>query len=540
MPTNLAARCSVRLRKTAHLPPCAGEPYGVFVRGLQKCEHFCNNCTLCIPLEVHYQMTFRMARKNSQTNQAPINEYSREAKSGEYSQTRKNRGRKKILTIVGVVALALVLVGAGVGFAFVGSISGKLHSGVDDDLLAALTDTARPEDPFYMLLLGVDKSESRENSDKYAGDSFRSDSMILARIDPQERKVTMVSLHRDTMIDMGANGTQKLNAAHAIGGPAYAVKVVSEMAGVPISHYAEIDFDGFKAAVDALGGVEVDVPMAIDDSHVGGHVDAGLQTLNGKQALMVCRSRHAYDAYGDGDRYRAANQRLVLGAIAKKLLNSDIPTITNTISTVAEYVTTDYNVADAVGLAVCMRGLDPSTDIYTAMEPTTSEYINEVWYEHLNEAAWQTMMQRVDQGLPPTESTVVDETGSVLESNGDGSTASKYGGSNSSSSTSGSAASESATSNLDHNGLVVVKNGCGTDGVAAAAGTEIQTLGWNVEVGAADDYEYKRTLIVYDDLNRADEAEEIARTIGCGRVIKNDGTYNVESDLLVVIGPDYQ
>lgn len=477
-------------------------------------------------------MTFRKARKSTKPTQAPLNDYSREAKIGEYSKTRKDRGRKKVLSVAGIVALVVVLVGAGVGFAFVNSISSKLNSGVNDDLLNALTDTARPEDPFYMLLMGVDKSQSRANSSKYAGDSFRSDSMILTRVDPQERKVTMISLHRDTMVDMGENGVQKLNAAHAIGGPAYAIKVVSELAGVPISHYAEIDFDGFRAAVDALGGVEVDVPMTIDDSHVGGRVEAGLQTLNGKQALMLCRSRHAYDEYGDGDRYRAANQRLVLGAIAKKLLNSDIPTITSTISTVADYVTTDYNVANAVGLAVCMRGLDPSTDIYTAMEPTTSEYIDGVWYEHLDEAGWATMMDRVKQGLPPTESTVVDQTGTVLESNGDGSTAEKYGASE-------TPVTSIDTVSLDHNGLVVVKNGCGIDGVAGSAASEVQALGWAVETGSADDYEYTRTLIVYEDLERADEAEEIARTIGCGTVIKNDGTYNVEGDLLVVVGPDY-
>lgn len=72
------------------------------------------------------------------------------------------------------------------------------------------------------------------------------------------------------------------------------------MAGVDISHYAEIDFDGFKEIVDALGGVEVDVPMEINDNMAGGYVSAGLQTLNGDQALILCRARHAYDEYGDG------------------------------------------------------------------------------------------------------------------------------------------------------------------------------------------------------------------------------------------------
>ncbi|MCG5014988.1 LCP family protein, partial [Collinsella aerofaciens] len=89
--------------------------------------------------------------------------------------------------------------------------------------------------------------------------------------------------------------------------------------------------DGFKDIVDALGGVEVDVPMEIDDEDAGGHLDAGLQTLSGDQALILCRSRHAYDEYGDGDSYRAANQRLVLSAIAKKILSADVATMASTV-----------------------------------------------------------------------------------------------------------------------------------------------------------------------------------------------------------------
>ncbi len=74
------------------------------------------------------------------------------------------------------------------------------------------------------------------------------------------KKVTLVSLHRDTMVDMGEYGVNKLNAAHVFGGPALSVQTVSKLAGVDISHYAEINFDGFRDIVDALGGIEVDVP----------------------------------------------------------------------------------------------------------------------------------------------------------------------------------------------------------------------------------------------------------------------------------------
>ncbi len=95
-----------------------------------------------------------------------------------------------------------------------------------------------------------------------------------------------------------------------------------------------------------------------------------------------------------------ADQRLVLGAIAKKILSTDPATMANTISALSQYITTDFEVGDIAALATSMQGIDPSKDIYSAMEPTISEYKNDTWYEQLDVAAWNTMM---GEGLPPTE-----------------------------------------------------------------------------------------------------------------------------------------
>ena len=92
-------------------------------------------------------------------------------------------------------------------------------------------------------------------------------------------------------------------------------------------------------------------------------------------------SQKTRDSTEDGDRYRAANQRLVLGAIAKKILSSDVATMAATIEALSQYVTTDFKIADILALANSLQGLDPSEDIYSAMEPTISEYRNETWYE---------------------------------------------------------------------------------------------------------------------------------------------------------------
>lgn len=459
------------------------------------------------------------------------NPYSRRVTQADYTRQRKKKKRKTIALVALAVVLVLVLGGAGVAFAYLQTINSNLHKGVTEELKGALVDTQYAGDPFYMLLMGTDGSEERASSAEYEGDNFRSDSMMLVRVDPEGKKVTMVSLHRDTMVDMGVNGTQKLNAAHSIGGSAYTVQVVSEMAGVDISHYAEIDFDGFKEIVDALGGVEVDVPMEINDNMAGGYVSAGLQTLNGDQALILCRARHAYDEYGDGDRYRAANQRLVLAAIANKVLASDPATMASTVEALSRYVTTDFDVTEIVSLAQNLRGMDMENDLYTAMEPTTSEYINETWYERLDETAWKEMMSRVDQGSPPTEEDEVDQAaGTVLASAGDG-------GSASAAPTKGSKPAAAASGT--RSGTVAVRNGTGVSGLAGEAADQISVLGYTTDAGNASSSDYQNTVVVYNDSSQSDAAKEIAQTIGVSLTIQNDGVYSFDTDFLVVIGADW-
>lgn len=456
--------------------------------------------------------------------------YAQSAHSREFvrmqHERKKKSKRKRVLFISLAVVCALALGGIGAAWAYINQVDNSLRDDLDTDLLQSLAVTDSPSDPFYMLLIGVDKSEYRDSSGEYGG-SYRTDSMMLARIDPKEKAVTLISVPRDTQVELAGHGTQKINAAYAFGGPSLAVKTVSELAGVPINHYAEIDFDGFQAVVDALGGIEVDVPMEINDDMAGGHVDAGQQTLNGEQALILCRSRHNYDDIGNGDAIRAANQRLVLSAIMKKVMTSDVATITNTVSTLAEYVTTDYSVAGIVGLAQSMIGMDVDNNVYTAQVPTTSTYENDLWWEVLNESEWEAMMERVKQGLPPTEETVVDEaSGATMSSAGSGD----------SSGTSDS----SSTSSTSLSGVKIsVKNGSGISGCASQAAQKLTPEGAIVETGNADDYNYTSTIIVYSDSSQKDEAQKIADLIGVGKIKQNDGTYGFSGDFLVVIGADW-
>lgn len=442
--------------------------------------------------------------------------------SAAISEMKKHRKRRRVLVGVLSCLVAMLLVAGGVAFAYISNIDKNLRAGVGDDLLAMLTATDTPEDPFYALLLGIDGSIEREST---MGSNFRSDSMMLARIDPKNHQVTLVSIPRDIKLDdLDGHGTQKINAAHAYGGPALAVKTVSEVLGVPISHYAEINFDGFRAAVDALGGVEVDVPIEINDSQAGGHLDAGVQTLDGSQALILCRSRHSYDDYGAGDDYRAANQRTVISAIAQKVLASDPLTMSNTISAMSEYVTTDMSVAEIVAIAQSMSGMT-ADNIYSAKLPATAEYADGVWWDILDVDGVKEMMLRVDAGLPPAEEEVIDpKTGTILSTAGDGAYQTSL--------TQVHAANRGSSIGL--------RNGNGSDGVCTKAEEVLRAMGYTkINARNADNFDYGNTVIVYKSRNNKQDAELIAQQLGVGDPIPDRDVYLFDEDILIVLGADY-
>lgn len=287
----------------------------------------------------------------------------------------------------------------------------RLGAGISMETRLALA-PALPGQPFYTLLVGTDKSAERE-ADGSTGGTYRTDSIILARVDPLSAKLTLVSIQRDTLVDLDEHGKQKINAAYTYGGASLLIKAVSDLAGVKISHYAEIDFDSFTSVVDDLGGIDVNVPIDLDDDYAGIHLKAGEQTIDGAQALGLCRARHAYDKYGSGDYYRTSNQRMVLGAILKKALSGSPVMLLSTLSAASESVSTDITGLELMLLGARFAGFDMSRDLYSGLEPTGGVYEGGVWYEKVDEAAWKTMMGRVDAGLPPYESEDQDPTAGV-------------------------------------------------------------------------------------------------------------------------------
>ena len=458
---------------------------------------------------------------------------SRGSSRAHYAQARSRRRTHRIARTVLVCVLALAVAAVGLGAAYLGNLNSRLRKNIDSSLLGTLS-KKEADKPFYMLLLGVDKDEARAKGSEYGSSegAYRSDSIMLVRIDPQKKKATLVSIPRDLRVDMGKYGTQKINAAYALGGPTLAVKTVQKLSGVKISHYAEIDMDGMEEVVDAVGGVTVNLGVAVKDpKYTKLNLPAGKVKLDGKKAALLCRARHAYDSYGAGDFYRAANQRAVIAAVAKKVLSSDVATMTKTVTAMADMVHTDMSATDIVSLASDMRGMDTNKDIMTGMAPTESSYVDGGWYEILRESAWEKMMARVEKGKSPYSSSDEDPTSGISAASG---SAKK------SSAEDDASSSEEDASDVEpaYEGSVRVLNGSGISGLAGQSASSLASAGFDAVAGNAAETT-RETKVIYNGDDALAKAKGVIETLGLDVApIANDGSYVNTQDVIVILGSD--
>lgn len=328
---------------------------------------------------------------------------------------RKKHGKaKKVLLIVlAVIVVLCVAVGAAAAL-YMNSISDsmKMDSQQQSELDTVLSESTAQE-PYYVLLLG---SDARENDT-----ASRSDTIILVRIDANVGKATLVSTPRDTKVEIEGHGTQKINAAYAFGGPAGAVEAVEKMSGVEISHYAEIHFDELEKAVDQLGGIWVDIPESNDQtgaSNTGVELNAGMQRLNGEQALAFARERYGYN---EGDFQRAENQRIIVQAIADTVLSLPPTELPGAVQSLANCISTDYSLDELVNLAQTFQQAEHYY-FYSAMVPSTTKTIDGVSYTITLEDEWADMMQMVDTGQDPSKANVLTKNTQAVESGEDSGT----------------------------------------------------------------------------------------------------------------------
>ncbi|MDN6724076.1 MAG: LCP family protein [Tetragenococcus halophilus] len=260
---------------------------------------------------------------------------------------KKTSGGKKVLRIVLIVLLILVLAIVGAVAKLYFDVSGS----VDRTYESVDRDNGRDvnfsdEEPFSVLLLGIDTGDLGRT------EQGRSDTMMVATVDPQENKSTLVSIPRDTYVDIVGHDTQdKINHAYAFGGASMSMDTVSEFLDIPIDHYVSINMEGIKELVDAVDGVDVNNDLEFEQD---GHTyNFGRIHLNGEEALGYLRMRHEDP---EGDYGRQARQRAVVeGVIDQATSLSGVTQYRGILDAVEDNMRTDLSSANMREIALDYR-----------------------------------------------------------------------------------------------------------------------------------------------------------------------------------------
>lgn len=265
------------------------------------------------------------------------------------SQSLTNRRGASILRVLFVV---LVLVGAAALGAFIGYFTSQHFSG--SGLKEALSPPFGGKTLVNILLLGEDNTGM---SRKGRG---LTDTIMVVSIDFASKQVAAISIPRDTRVDLnGYGGYQKINAAHVMGGPALTMCAVQQLIGVSPDYYVKLNVQGFKQAVDILGGVTIDVEknMRYRDRSQNLYINLkkGVQVLDGEKAMQYVRFRH--DALGDIARIQ--RQQKFVKALAKQALSpSHFPQLPTAVSAILKNMETDMTLRDLLHLCKFARNID--------------------------------------------------------------------------------------------------------------------------------------------------------------------------------------
>ncbi len=205
-----------------------------------------------------------------------------------------------------------------------------------------------------IALFGVD------DRDGNLGRGTRSDTIIIASINQDTNEIKLVSVYRDTYLNLGNDSYNKCNAAYAQGGPEQAITMLNTNLDLDITDYVTVGFGGLIDAIDALGGIEIEVTDS-EITHLNNYqlcmsqemgvgytpvIKSGKQILNGMQATAYCRIR-----YTKGDDFRRAErQRDVLGAMMIKAQSASLPALNNVVTAVLPSISTSLNVSEIVSV----------------------------------------------------------------------------------------------------------------------------------------------------------------------------------------------
>lgn len=261
---------------------------------------------------------------------------------------RKNMSKgKKIFAIIFGIILVLFLAVVGMGAKLYWDVSksmDKTYETVERSKKSQVN--LNNKEPFSVLLLGID------TGDDGRVEQGRSDTTIVATVNPRDKQTTLVSLARDTYVDIPGQGKQdKLNHAYAFGGASLAMDTVENYLNIPINHYVSINMAGLKELVNAVGGIEVNNNLTF--SQDGYDFTIGKISLDGEQALSYSRMRYEDP---NGDYGRQERQRKVIEGIVQKVLSlNSVGNYQQILTAVSDNMKTDLSFDDMKKIALDYR-----------------------------------------------------------------------------------------------------------------------------------------------------------------------------------------
>jgi polyisoprenyl-teichoic acid--peptidoglycan teichoic acid transferase len=351
-------------------------------------------------------------------------------------------------------------------------------------------------DRVNIVLLGIDKRDDEPT------DGTRSDTIMIASFDPVTKSAALVSLPRDMWVNIPNYGQQRINVAHAVGGPELTMRTITANFAIPIQYYARVDFRGFEQLVDTVGGVMIDVDRPVKDDEYPTedygfqriYFAPGAQLMDGRRALQYARSRH-----GTNDFSRSRRQQQVLISLRERALQL------NMLSKAPDM------------LGIVQKSL--ATNLSPVQLLSLARLISEVDQNHIDNLVIDVSYVRPFTGSGGAD-LLLPDTPRIRQ------------------------AIDSTFKLAAHPELkarVEVLNGSGTAGLGQKAADYLTAQGFNVvKIGPAERDDYRSSLVQVLTADRR-AAEALATTLRMPvSAITDLPTPNALADVRIVVGQDFR
>ncbi|MES0341734.1 MAG: LCP family protein, partial [Candidatus Humimicrobiaceae bacterium] len=318
------------------------------------------------------------------------------SKKKETTEVKKGRFKRlplyaRILIIVFSAIIFISAAGAGGFFLYLNSVNKTINSLSTAEVENILTPIESPEEPVTILILGRDTRDTES-------ERGRADTIMLLYLDPKELTGSLLSIPRDTLVEIPGHGEDKINAAYAYGGEELMIKTIQGLIGAEVNHYVTLDFQGFIDLVDAMGGVDITIDRPLVDEKTGANLSPGEHHLTGEQALAYTRSRST--ELGDIGRIQR-QQHLFRELIAQKLNTQYLLNIAHYFNILTENTRTDLDMMTILRYSKAALSFN-SDNFETSIIPTHSDWIEDntisIQVPNIEEA--RAMWERMQAGEP--------------------------------------------------------------------------------------------------------------------------------------------